>query len=140
MSIDFGPTRFCSAEQALCHLTCSSIHFHLTGSRYFGLDKESSDWDFFVAANDGVEEELKKLGFELLQGNGSYLDSVTQSVWIYRKCFPNIHVQICNNIPIKLRAQDILYNTKILEFIACKDEARHVWSRLINYLKNNWYD
>ncbi len=43
----------------------SEFEFHLTGSRFFGFAKSSSDHDFFVQESDEVKSFLRSLGFQL---------------------------------------------------------------------------
>lgn len=52
----------------------------LTGSRYFGTNHSHSDWDFFVASEDGNPEKMISLGFRKLS-NPIYNDESIAEVW-----------------------------------------------------------
>ncbi len=96
---------------ALEFISSSTVLFYLTGSRFFGTQREDSDYDFFTKANPVTEKLLDENGFHL--DSESYeCDRVMTKV--YKR--DNVHVQLVNNVRAKQWVQTKLHpfvwNTK----------------------------
>lgn len=112
----------------------TNLVLHLTGSRFFGTANRFSDWDFFVQYCSGIDDELRGLGFIPADGEGSYNDALTVSVWKYNFTGVSIHIQVCTNVKMKQIAQKILYQTGVLKIVRDKYEQRRIWKNLISLL------
>ena len=93
----FGET---PVENALSYIRNSKHEFYLTGSRFFGTQTESSDYDFFVTQSDEVTKELLANGFHL-ETETYEGDPVLTAV--YRR--DNVDVQLVRNAKIKQHVQ-----------------------------------
>lgn len=76
----------------------SPIDFYLTGSRYFGTNTASSDWDFYTPINTGTIIFLDALGFV---NDTKYYDADK----VMKHHIENIHVQLVSNLEEKHRKQ-----------------------------------
>jgi hypothetical protein len=97
---------------AMMALDQAPFEFHLTGSRCFGYESETSDWDFFVAVPDDGPAKLQ----EMLLANGFTKESNehyasrpanplddTLEVWVHKAA--NIHVQVVRETASKVEIQ-----------------------------------
>ena len=95
---------------ALIELTNDNVHtYHLTGSRFFGDAGPSSDWDYFVKEDPHIENFLARSGW-CQEFDGSYNDPVLVSCW--RK--DNVHVQVVEDVDLKLKVQDFIKEKNLL--------------------------
>lgn len=89
--------------------------FHLTGSRYFKVNTDKSDWDFICLYDENIAKRLSQLNFSC-DVNSNYKDKATILVmrW-YDERGRNIDIQLTDDklIDIKLKAQTILRDIKI---------------------------
>ena len=87
------PTRIAQstimAHPTLKELEMSTVHFYLTGSRFAGLERAESDWDFFANADAGPW--LTEHGFEKVT-DGDYEAPADGTAHPY-----NIQVWECGN-------------------------------------------
>lgn len=104
MLIDDNNPQTTQPKTALDKLAASTYTFYLSGSRFFGTNRPSSDWDYFVQMpmSDGYAlfDELRSFGFTKRRVT-NYLDLNTLEVWT---C-DNVDVQIVANVPFKRAAQ-----------------------------------
>jgi len=104
----------------------SKFEFYLTGSRYFGTEKEGSDYDFFVLDSVELRDFLENNGFRKVKETG-YKDTNTVNVYIHDEY--RIHIQIVVDVKKKLEIQKILttaYNNGILNQKDLK--SKHIWN------------
>lgn len=92
-------------------ITCRPVY--LTGSRFFTPQTigKNTDWDFFMARFEDLDDILKKYGFEK-QNLREYNDLLISDV--YSRTTPlnrKIDIQVISNynIGLKVKAQDFLY-------------------------------
>jgi len=95
-------------EELFDKMELSSWRFYLTGSRYFGTQREDSDYDFFVEegcypAFDS-SKDLPAWGFEPMLG--SYTNNSILAC--YHHPHANVHVQVVIDAAMKRRAQGII--------------------------------
>ena len=107
MLIDDNNPQTTQPKTALDKLATSTYTFYLSGSRFFGTNRPSSDWDYFVQMPkyDGgngyaLFDELRSFGFTK-RYTTNYLDLNTLEVWT---C-DNVDVQVVANVPFKRAAQ-----------------------------------
>ena len=100
-------------QEVIASLSNDKQHtFHLTGSRFFGMETSDSDYDFFVQDSKDIHGLLLSMGFQRLPCPQSYKDSMTDVV--YRRLFfddgmnGQIDVQVVKCTKIKGLAQEIL--------------------------------
>jgi hypothetical protein len=93
-------------EDILEALRDSEFEFYLTGSRFFKIHKEYSDWDFFVEENDEIHIYLSNYNFKNVSSETRYKDSETRSVWFHEEA--DVHVQIVKNAKLKEDAQILI--------------------------------
>jgi len=116
----------------LDQIRTSVIHFHLTGSRFFGNVTDNSDWDFFVEHQDGLRDWLEARGFEPQgadYGEGNEprfslpteekLDPTILEVWRYENPTgegESIHIQVIKpeRMPLKELAQGIIARNNLM--------------------------
>ena len=84
----------------------SPFVFHLTGSRFFGDSKESSDWDFFTQYSNEVETFLKNYGFDY------HIDYKDEGISVVmRGILPGdrqADIILVDDIDTRIKAQEIL--------------------------------
>lgn len=92
-------------KNILSTLEHSKFDFYLTGSRYFGTAKHSSDWDFFTQDCSDIRPYLEELG-----GIKEYKPKYKDSVDVYYLFSPGIriHIQIVDSVYNKLKMQEYL--------------------------------
>lgn len=104
MLIDDNNPQTMQPKTALDKLATSTYTFYLSGSRFFGTNRPSSDWDYFVQMpmSEGykLHDELRSFGFTK-RYTTNYLDLNTLEVW---SC-DHVDVQIVANVPFKRAAQ-----------------------------------
>lgn len=100
----------------------SKIEFHLTGSRYFGNAKPTSDWDFFTENDQDTVQWLRDAGFRCIKENHQYKDCQVVSVWRYGgvpiteqegevfSFTSQIDVQIVTASYLKMKAQAYIFS------------------------------
>jgi len=101
----------------------------LTGSRAFGMEHATSDWDFVISEQNWLQDSSI---WDLFKGepNTEYTDGNTKRVFS-AKAYP-IHVQVSKDIDKKLAAQELLISMpdvmkmKLLG-MESKIERRRVW-------------
>jgi predicted nucleotidyltransferase len=92
----------------------------LTGSRAFGLEKEVSDWDFFVPLDFKLSVDF------VLEAGTRYTDKNTARV--YRHVAYPIHVQVVTDLNLKLKVQNLLLSMpKHMISIEDKGAQRKMW-------------
>lgn len=95
------------------YLRTSHFSFYLTGSRFFGDIKPTSDWDFFVQNDEHVPKFLSHHGFGLLHvRNTDYTDE--QTVFVYRHIEAKIDVQLVEDASLKWRTQQYIFESPVL--------------------------
>jgi hypothetical protein len=118
----------------------STYQFQLTGSRFFGTNREDSDWDFFTE----VPKVLYPTSvFDFLEDNGFYTrfnnhyDQDISFVSVYEHSC-GIHVQIVKDFEQKKAAQELLYKTPGAR-VALRDKeiAKILWTMAILFVKEN---
>lgn len=74
---------------------------HLTGSRYFGTQKQHSDYDVFTKMSKSVQTKLSDAGFSILSKQllDYYTDENTIEVWRNN----NIDVQLVKDVKSRLK-------------------------------------
>ncbi len=107
------------------------INFRLTGSKFFGTQRECSDWDFFTEDSDHTREFLRGLGFSPVN---TYRDDATISAvfyWGRRFSSDSIHIQLVQQdmIGIKEDAQWIIKNRFLVSPV--KSEMCITWQAVI---------
>ena len=89
--------------------------YFLTGSRFFGVARSDSDWDFMTPFNYRIGGNLVEMGFRPLDtyGNdGGRFDQLTRAV--YRKNGATVvDIQLVNHIQLKIKAQHFLKNWNV---------------------------
>lgn len=130
--------------QMLDRLQHSEFNFYLTGSRFFGNHRETSDWDFFCDDDKMIHKFLTQNGFNLLQiVNGQtkygtfYADKNVARV--YRHRILHIDIQCQTDIHAKIAAQRVVkslypYLDKWINS-AAKDQVRNVWNAVYRALE-----
>lgn len=101
------PKRNTELEEILGKISSSDFPFFLTGSRYFGGEREDSDWDF-VATEISIPL-LELSGFKkAFSEDGEYKDMFTS--FVYRRTDLGIDVQICTPrmFDLKKRACELI--------------------------------
>lgn len=112
----------------------SCISFYLTGSRLFGTSIHTSDWDFFVADSIPLREFLEQHSFQK-NPNGDtleYSDGVTKEIYFR----DNIHIQIVQDLQLKLDMQTILYQSRLLSQRIPKESSKFLWKLAKTVLTN----
>lgn len=102
----------------------SPFRFYLTGSRFFGNNKATSDWDFFVRNQVGIVEYLETLGFSMAPRH-NYLDSNTVLVMRHSD---GIDVQIVVEDDLKNNIQYIMKQNGIIPNKELKQESTNLWN------------
>ena len=135
-------------QEALHGLALSGHVFHLTGSRYFGLANEKSDYDFFVQGTLGLPYDLRAMGFQEIpvRETADYGDSQTTAVFrknveVYPKSGSaggvqfatnyQFDIQIVRDENVKIIAQRILLG-ECPELVSGQKNAR-IHTRLWSY-------
>lgn len=129
-------------QEVLHGLALSGHVFHLTGSRYFGLANEKSDYDFFVQGQPGLMDDLRAMGFlEIpVRETADYGDA--QTIAVFRKnaqtCGSTLvfhdyqfDIQIVRDENVKIIAQRILLG-ECPELVSGQKNAR-IRKRLWGY-------
>lgn len=107
----------------------SKFSFYLTGSRYFNIQTQTSDWDFFVQKNKELEEFLTRQGF-FVDSQASYSDPSVYKV--YTNPNDNVQVQVVFDAELKLLAQTVIKRKDLIT--ANKEINRYVWEATISAL------
>ncbi len=84
------------------------FQFYIAGSRYMKINDNLSDWDFIVEDSKEVRKALYKMGFIYSQTTSCYLDSNCNAVMVHREPNIPIHIQLSNDIELRLAAQLII--------------------------------
>lgn len=106
-------------ERVLNQLEESTYHFYLTGSRFFGQETLTSDYDFFIAHSDDAIQFLFDLGFRSF-GAGNYPDSILTDVISYSfegKKIIDIQILHTGKLRTKKLAQKILAGPLHYEYL-----------------------
>ena len=124
MSINSGQAAVFTDPNALtlAEMEKSDIEFHLTGSRFFGIARIDSDYDFYALLSNGNEAWLREHGFRdiTLDGN-DYMGYFAQRIAnnnvakIYRK--GRIDVQLVTDIELKSNIQSLIREAGIMHFL-----------------------
>ncbi len=108
----------------------SPFKFYLTGSRFFGNNRKSSDYDFFAVYCTDVEEFLQREGFRnisLVETNYFGTDGIKG---LYRNS--NVDVQLVSDPELKARVQEVLKNSE--QFMnAGKPNRKVMWSLALEF-------
>ncbi len=107
------------------------IPFFLTGSRYFGYAKDTSDYDYYTLYDIETVDKIKELGYKE-EDSTRYIDTCCQLV--YKK--NNIHIQLVRFLNTKHEAQRIIDIIQpLIKFKHMKKcEQRDIWSYISNQL------
>lgn len=116
----------------------TKFRFHLTGSRFFGNTRPSSDWDFFTTHTDECEEWLKSIGFRCIHVSAykdiqlvkllrwtppSPTDPMEPSPSVRE---PQIDIQMVRDAGLKERAQAYIFsNPTLLKFYLGMNNPYH---------------
>lgn len=119
-------------EQALAEIREVDLMFFLTGSRFFGLAKAKSDYDFFTQDNEEARDFLTACDFEEIILSESlasqYQDPLIEG--IFKK--GNVHIQLVNNVALKRKIQEYLKESGLMSlFHNDKSSTRKLWHLLI---------
>jgi hypothetical protein len=99
----------------------------LTGSRYFGVARPNSDWDFMLPADD---EYRLPLDF-VRKKEPKYTEHDPLIAGVYESYQSNIHVQIVLDMPLKIRAQEIArLHVGALNCVP-KEEQAYLWKAVV---------
>lgn len=124
-------------DSILAVMAVSEYKYTLTGSRFFGMSNEMSDYDFYCMDERGVERELSGLGFQRLFGSGSaYHDD--PSVHYVMRHQSGIDVQIIKPrfYQLKDRVNRYLntpFGRQLLTSFPTKEDRRQLWKFLMNF-------
>lgn len=100
--------------------------FYLTGSRYFGHNSISSDWDFFTDKSDG----LKELGFSKLSFS-AYTDDNVSEVFRFKQGGTQVDVQVVRCVEAKNASQKALFAMFGQSIRHFTKEQRHlIWNAM----------
>lgn len=123
------------ALATLDFLEDSTFAFHLTGSHYFGCDRDESDIDFITADGAGVIEWLESRGFTRMGGSEAEYDvPETLTRGVYAK--GRVQVQVVYALRETLLARDILAtHFNQLHKNAGRDQRREAWVGLIETMR-----
>lgn len=91
----------------LAKMERAQFEFHLTGSRFFGRDTSSSDWDFFVEYYPDLADWLAANGF-CKESKPDYGSEDIVDVW--KNVLFGVHVQVIINVRLKAAVQTALRN------------------------------
>ena len=90
----------------------SNYKFYLTGSKFFRPAASfRSDTDFFTSELVGLDTFLTSLGFRKVSSR--YHDKNT--LYVYRNLRERIDIQVCRNVEVKQRIQDLFIKLGILD-------------------------
>lgn len=116
----------------------SSFEFYFTGSRYFGYETETSDWDLFVqipfGSIAGLYALLTKHGFRKESSNVEYtrtdIDPLNDAVevWIHQGF--NIHIQVVDNAAAKAKIQEVMKTVPGIQDMLrhlSKEDRKAIW-------------
>jgi len=131
-------TQKTAQEQVLDAMAVSRFVFHLTGSRFFGTNREDSDYDFFVEDDHyspfvgNVRSWLISEAFYLMD-KSDYLSTVQGINDVYQHVSANIQVQVVQDATKKQRIQDGIKNSpECMNVIKQCDKSRNkgLWEAL----------
>ena|ERR1700674_5533887 len=95
-------------NSALDSINALPYEFFLTGSRFFGNVRVTSDWDFYVEDSISVRESLVRLGFvDLSEVINPYPDDPNVCVVLSNGA---IQIQCVTRLDLKHKAQNFLSN------------------------------
>lgn len=122
--------------QIINRLCDAGIELYPTGSRYFGGNRDDSDWDFFCEMSDNnLIDKLLKAGF-CIENAGHYNDRNTvgyndTNTALVFCCHaigrPKIHIQVVGSAELKCRVQDNR-NFRAIYRVLNKKERRALWN------------
>ena len=103
----YGQSNFFKVIQTLMN---SPFELYLTGSRFFGVNKPNSDYDFFVKDSPEVRAQLEHSGFSLLVDEDYKKDTSFAAIYVLYLDVEIIQVQVIkeDEFLIKKEAQDLL--------------------------------
>ena len=103
----YDEQNFFKVIQTLMNCT---FEFHLTGSRFFGVHKPHSDYDFFVKDSREVRAQLEHMGFSFQAAEGYSDDVSISAIYVLYLGSEIIQVQVIkeDEFLIKKEAQDLL--------------------------------
>lgn len=117
----------------------AAIAFHLTGSRFHGLERPESDWDFFVQDAPGVGATLLAMGFTPLGPESSYeaveddaSDTVDVLAVLDSEADTMVQVQLVVSVARAQAVRDVIRahfhgRDEILRALGDKTERRALW-------------
>lgn len=123
-------------ESILEKMSESRQVFLLTGSRYFGNNHISSDYDFFTEDSVSIRIFLETLGFKLISDIDVYPhDGQVLDVYRYEQpfkyetsnCAQSIDVQMVKDVQIKVSAQTFLVRAGHKPSSSDRDMAKLAW-------------
>lgn len=112
-----------------CLHTTTAIDFWLTGSRFFGIPRPESDFDFFTGDTPVTHSHLKSNGFVAVL-SGYYTDDLTETV--YRR--GDVHVQIVNDVTLKREIQEHIADSGVVKMMrqaVAREATRRLWRAMI---------
>ena len=107
----------------LGRLERSPYIFHLTGSRYFGCERQDSDWDFLVVDQPELQEYLLARSFRNIT-DVSYDDM--SIIAVYEK--DGVHIQVIDSLLIKTK----LAAQKLLRELGIRKPSNAQWNALLS--------
>lgn len=110
--------------EVLTKLAQSPKTFYLTGSRFFGCENFSSDWDFFTRDTPETRQFLESIGF-VAAPSEKYEKPLQEVTAIYRFLKPE-HAAFIKKFPRTLRRGDYLIDIQLSTNVEKKNRIQHV--------------
>ena len=130
----YDEQNFFKVIQTLMNCT---FEFHLTGSRFFGVHKPHSDYDFFVKDSREVRAQLEHMGFSFQAAEGYSDDVSISAIYVLYLDSEIIQIQVIkeSDFSIKKEAQDLLSSiygnyrnaVGIVKMPEDKDARKNLW-------------
>lgn len=123
-----------TVQNILMFFATSVNTYYLTGSRFFGNNKENSDWDFFTVKE--TKRELESMGFKPIPSENlidlGYDGSQFVEILELKVSDGVIQVQLVKNINAKFQVQESIKSRYLSQFNSMdKHERKELWSLLL---------
>lgn len=123
-----------TVNEVLSLLNVLPNNFYLTGSRYFGNARETSDWDLF--AETSARHSLVRLGFKPISTDVmvdiGYDRSQFSEVLELKLEDGVIQIQLITNIHAKFKVQEMIKKNYLSQFNSLeKKDRKDFWSLLL---------
>lgn len=132
-------------------LEYAPFQFYLTGSRYAGVARPNSDWDFIVQDSENVRRWLEKEGFWSMSDprydqTHVHTSSLTRDIYVqewfadgeYFDARLTIHIQVCGDAQLRRRIRDRVYAEHAAYDLAIrsdKDLRSKLWEDVASLLQ-----